>query len=58
MKSQDKDKTTSVVDDPQLDKLEEVEENEPWKLEDEMTEADKEYFDKIQSTEVFCRTTF
>ena len=52
VKSQDKDKTTSVVDDPQLDKLEEVEDNEPWKLEDEMTEADKEYFDKIQSTEV------
>ena len=43
VKSQDKNKTTSVVDDPQLDKLEKVEDNEPWKLEDEMTKADKEY---------------
>ena len=46
------------MDDPQLDKLEEVEENEPWKLEDEMTEADKEYFDKIQSTEVSAEQHF
>ena len=42
VKSQNKNKTTSVVGDPQLDKLEEVEDKKPWKLEDEMTEADKE----------------
>ena len=58
VKSQDKDKTPSVVDDPQLDKLEKVEDNEPWKLEDEMTEADKEYFDNIQSTEVSAEQHF
>ena len=58
VKSQNKDKTTSVVDDPQLDKLEEVEDKKPWKLEDEMTEADKEYFDKIQSTEVSAEQHF
>ena len=52
VKSQNKDKTTSVVDDPHLDKLEEVEDKKPWKLEDEMTEADKEYYDKIKNTEV------
>ena len=52
VKSQDKKKTTSVVDDPQLDKLEEVQDKELWKLEDEITEADKEYYDKIKNTEV------
>ena len=52
VKSQNKDKTTSIVDDPQLDKLEEEEDKKPWKLEDEMTEADKEYYDKIKNTEV------
>ena len=51
VKFQNEDETTNVVDDPQLDKLEE-EEKKPWKLEDEMTEADKEYYDKIKNTEV------
>ena len=46
------------MDDPQLDKLEEVEDKKPWKLEDEMTEADKEYFDKMQSTEVSAEQHF
>ena len=52
VKFQNKDETTNVVDDPQLDKLEEEEDKKPWKLEDEMTEADKEYYDKIKNTEV------
>ena len=56
VKSQDKDKTASVVlnvlDDPDLDKLEAEEDNKPWKLEDEMTEVDKEYYDNIKKTEV------
>ena len=45
-------KTFNVLDDPELDKLEAKEDNTPWKLEDEMTEADKEYYDKIKNTEV------
>ena len=52
VKFQNKDETTNVVDDLQLDKLEEEEDKKPWKLEDEMTEADKEYYDKIKNTEV------
>ena len=52
VKSQNQDKTFSVVGDPQLDKLEEEEDKKPWKLEDEMTEADKEYYEKIKNTEV------
>ena len=52
MKSQDEDKTTSILEDPQLDKLEEEENKKPWKVEDEMTEAEQEYFDKIKNTEV------
>ena len=54
VKSQDEDKTASVVvnvlNDPELEKLEAKEDNTPWKLEDEMTEADKEYYDKIKNT--------
>ena len=42
----------NVFDDPELDKLEAEEDNKPWKLEDEMTEADKEYYDKVKNTEV------
>ena len=56
VKSQDEDKTASVVvnvlNDPELDKLEAKEDKKPWKLEDEMTEADKEYYDKIKNTKV------
>ena len=52
VKFQNEDETTNVGDDPQLDKLEEEEDKKPWKLEDEMTEADKEYYDKIKNTEV------
>ena len=52
VKFQNKDETTNVVDDLQLDKLEEEEDNKLWKLEDEMTEADKEYYNKIKNTEV------
>ena len=51
VKSQDEDKTASValnvLDDPELNKLEAKEDNTPWKLEDKMTKADKEYYDKI-----------
>ena len=42
----------NVLNDPELDKLEEEEDNKPWKLEDEMTEADKDYHDKIKNTKV------
>ena len=56
VKSQNKDKTSSVVvnvlNDPELDKLEAKEDKKPWKLEDEMTEADKEYYDKIKNAAV------
>ena len=52
VKSQNQDKTFNVLDDPELDKLEVKEDNTPWKLEDEMTEADKEYYDKIKNTKV------
>ena len=52
MKSQNQDKTFNVLDNPELDKLEAKEDNTPWRLEDEMTEADKEYYDKIKSTKV------
>ena len=52
MKSQNEDKIFNVLDDPELDKLEAEEDNEPLKLENEMTEADKEYYDKIKNTEV------
>ena len=52
VKSQDKDKTAIVLEDPNLDKLEEEENSKPWKLEDEMTEADKKYYDKIKNTKV------
>ena len=52
VKSDDKDKTAIVLEDPTLDKLEEEENSKPWKLEDEMTEADKKYYDKIKNTEV------
>ena len=58
VKSQNQDKTFNVLDDPELDKLEAKEDNTPWKLDDEMTEADKEYFDKIQSTEVSAEQHF
>ena len=62
VKSQDEDKTASVVlnvlDDPELDKLEAKEDNTPWKLEDEMTEADKEYYDKIKNTQVSAEQHF
>ena len=47
VKSQDKDPS---VDLKNLDKLEEEEGKKSWKLEDEMTEEDKEYFDKIKLT--------
>ena len=52
MKSQNQNKTFNVLDNPELDKLEAKEDNTPWKLEDEMTEADKEYYDKIKNTKV------
>ena len=52
VKSQNQDKTFNVLDNPELDKLEAKEDNTPWKLEDEMTEADKEYYDKIKNTKV------
>ena len=52
VKSQNQDKTFNVLDNPELDKLEEEEDKKPWKLEDEMTEADKEYYDKIKNTKV------
>ena len=52
VKSQDEDQTFNVLEDSELDKLEAKEDNTPWKLEDEMTEADKEYYDKIKNTEV------
>ena len=45
-------KTFNVLEDPELDKLEAKEDNTPWKLEDEMTEVDKEYYDKIKNTKV------
>ena len=45
-------KTFNVLDDPELDKLEAKEDKKPRKLEDEMTEADKEYYDKIKNTKV------
>ena len=45
-------KSTSILDDPELDKLEEEEDKKPWKLEDEMTEADKDYYDRIKNTKV------
>ena len=50
--SQDQDITFNVLDNPELDKLEAKEDNTPWKVEDEMTEADKEYYDKIKNTKV------
>ena len=52
VKSQNQDKTFNVLNDPELDKLEAKEDKKPWKLEDEMTEADKEYYDKIKNTKV------
>ena len=56
VKSQDVNKTANVVlnvlEDPELDKLDAKEDNTPWKIEDEMTEADKEYYDKIKNTKV------
>ena len=52
VKSQDVDQTFNVLEDPKLDKLEAKEDNTPWKLEDEMTEADKEYYYKIKNTKV------
>ena len=52
VKSQNQDKIFNVFNNPELDKLEEEEDNKPWKLEDEMTEADKEYYDKIKNTKV------
>ena len=52
VKSQNQDKTFNVLDNPELDELEAKEDNTPWKLEDEMTEADKEYYDKIKNTKV------
>ena len=57
VKSQDENKTANetilhVLEDPELDKLDAKEDNTPWKLEDEMTEADKEYYDKIRNTKV------
>ena len=42
----------NVLNGPELDKLEAKEDKKPWKLENEMTEADKEYYDKIKDTEV------
>ena len=45
-------KSQNIFDDPELDKLEAEEDNKPWKLEDEMTDADKEYYDKIKNTKV------
>ena len=58
MESQNQNKTFNVLDDPELDKLEAEEDNEPWKLENEMTEADKEYYDKIKKTEVSAEQHF
>ena len=52
VKSQDQDITFNVLDNPELDKLEAKEENTPWKVEDEMTEGNKEYYDKIKNTKV------
>ena len=52
VKSQNQDRTFNVLNNPELDRLEEEEDNTPWKLEDEMTEADKEYYDKIKNTKV------
>ena len=52
VESQNQNKTFNVLDDPELDKLEAEEDNEPWKWENEMTEADKEYYDEIKKTEV------
>ena len=49
---QSQDKTFNVLDNSELDKLEAKEDNIPWKVEDEMTEADKEYYDKIKNTKV------
>ena len=45
-------KTFNVLDDPELDKLEAKEDNTTMEMEDEMTEADKEYYDKIKNTKV------
>ena len=52
VKSQKEGHSTSILDDPELDKLEEEEDKKLWKLEDEMTEADKDYYDRIKNTEV------
>ena len=49
---QSQDKTFNVLDNSELDKSEAKEDNTPWKVEDEMTEADKEYYDKIKNTKV------
>ena len=57
VKSQN-DGLANIPEDPQLDKLEEEEDKKPWKVEDEMTEAEKEYFDKIKSTEVSAEQNF
>ena len=42
----------SVLENPEMDELDEKENNTPWKIEDEMIEADKEYYDKIKNTKV------
>ena len=58
VKSQNQEKTFSVLDDPELDKLKAKEHNTPWKLENEMTEADKEYYDKIKNTDIYPEQHF
>ena len=45
-------KKFNVLDNSKLDKLEAKEDNIPWKVEDEMTQADKDYYDKIKNTKV------